>query len=62
MIWQDSANADHNERGERQAAVPVEADAEERAAIRIDPKYKTVWYEISCVTTCHTLPTVRLRN
>ena len=36
-----------DERGERKAEVPVEADADGLAAIRIDPKYKTVWYEIS---------------
>ena len=35
-----------DERGERKAEVPVEADADGLAAIRIDPKYKTVWYEI----------------
>ena len=36
-----------DERGERKAEVPVEADADGLAAIRIDPKYKTVWYEIA---------------
>ena len=36
-----------DERGERKAEVPVEADADGLALIRIDPKYKTVWYEIS---------------
>ena len=36
-----------DERGERKEEVPVEADADNLATIRIDPKYKTVWYEIA---------------
>ena len=36
-----------DERGERQSAVPVDADAEGRATVEIGPKYATVWYEIT---------------
>ncbi len=35
-----------DERGEPKADVPVTADAEGRAVLKIGPDYKTVWYEI----------------
>ena len=37
-----------DERGERMKSVPVAADGEGRAVVKIGPEYKTVWYEIAC--------------
>ena len=36
-----------DERGERKASVPVTADANGQAVVKIGPAYKTVWYEIT---------------
>lgn len=36
-----------DERGERKASVPVTADANGQAVVKIGPEYKTVWYEIT---------------
>ena len=36
-----------DERGERAKPVPVAADGEGRAVVKIGPEYKTVWYEIA---------------
>ncbi len=36
-----------DERGERKAPVPVTADANGQAVVKIGPEYKTVWYEIT---------------
>ena len=36
-----------DERGEPKSDVPVTADANGQAAIVIDPKFRTVWYEIA---------------
>ncbi len=36
-----------DERGERAKSVPVAADGEGRAVVKIGPEYKTVWYEIA---------------
>lgn len=36
-----------DERGERNAPVPVAADGEGRAVVKIGPEYRTVWYEIA---------------
>ena len=36
-----------DERGERAKAVLVSADGDGRAAVKIGPEYKTVWYEIA---------------
>ena len=37
-----------DEHGERMKSVPVAADGEGRAVVKIGPEYKTVWYEIAC--------------
>ena len=36
-----------DERGERKASVPVTADANGQAVVKIGPEYQTVWYEIT---------------
>ena len=36
-----------DERGERKAPVPVTADANGQAVVKIGPEYQTVWYEIT---------------
>ena len=36
-----------DERGARKSEVPVSADAEGNAEIKINPSYQTVWYEIT---------------
>ena len=36
-----------DERGARKASVPVTADSDGRAVVKIGPEYKTVWYEIT---------------
>ncbi|MBO4287110.1 MAG: hypothetical protein J5985_02965, partial [Kiritimatiellae bacterium] len=36
-----------DERGERATSVPVSADTEGRAVVKIGPQYRTVWYEIA---------------
>ena len=36
-----------DERGARKASVPVTADANGQAVVKIGPEYKTVWYEIT---------------
>ena len=36
-----------DERGERKVSVPVMADGDGRAVVKIGPAYKTVWYEIA---------------